>query len=164
MSTALQESGVIQKLRNHIYFARLTCRSETIYQAARSLPPASPSQFLEHENATHCRGGRGKKKAVGGIPGDAWDWEEQHEKLIRCLGSSSDIDLWRLFQPRNPDSRLLQKWLQLVRLSQPKCIRPVRTSVSLPYTALLSERCNSICVKASIENVRRVAWSLAKSR
>jgi len=44
-----------------------------------------------------------------------WDWEGQRDKLVRCVGGTSDCDLWKLFRPRNPDNRLLQKWLQMVR-------------------------------------------------
>lgn len=59
-----------------------------------------------------CRGSRGKKKAGHELA--QWEWEGQREKLLRCVGSSTDIDLWKLFRPKNPDSRLLQKWLQIV--------------------------------------------------
>ena len=60
-----------------------------------------------------CRGGKAKKRAVGHELAQ-WDWEVQREKLVRCVGATSDCDLWKLFRPRNPDNRLLQKWLQLV--------------------------------------------------
>ena len=35
---------------------------------------------------------------------------------MRCIGGNTDMDLWKLFRPRNPDSNFLQKWLQLVCL------------------------------------------------
>lgn len=68
------------------------------------------------DSAAVCidRAGKGRTKA-GDTPLAEWDWVDQREKLIRCLGSSSDVDLWKLFRPRNPDSRLLRKWLQVVR-------------------------------------------------
>ena len=62
-----------------------------------------------------CRCGRGKKKAVGHELAQ-WDWEAQREKIMRCIGGSTDMDLWKLFRPRNPDSNFLQKWLQVVCL------------------------------------------------
>lgn len=60
------------------------------------------------------RGGRAKKK-VGKEIGQ-WDWDGQREKLLRSVGVSAGIDLWKLFRPKNPDARLLQKWLKLVFL------------------------------------------------
>ena len=64
-----------------------------------------------------CRGG--KKKAAGALVSQ-WDWDGQREKILRCISSCTEIDLWKLFRPKGVDSRLLERWMQMVR-SQFSC-------------------------------------------
>lgn len=69
---------------------------------ARAAPAAGPAK------------GRTKAKKAAQI-NSSWDWDADREKLAKAFAGISQIDLWRLCSPSNPDEAFLVLWSQTVR-------------------------------------------------
>ena len=79
--------------------------------AARAAPAAGPAK------------GRTKAKKAAQI-NSSWDWDADREKLAKAFAGVSQIDLWQLCSPSNPEEAFLMLWSQTVR---PPC--PVPSSI-----------------------------------
>ena len=73
---------------------------------ARAAPAAGPAN------------GRTKAKKAAQI-NSSWDWDADREKLAKAFAGISQIDLWRLCSPSNPDEAFLMLWSQTVCLPCP---------------------------------------------
>lgn len=57
--------------------------------------------------------GRTKSKKAAQTS-SAWDWDSDREKLAKAFAGISQIDLWRLCSPSNPEEAFLLLWSQTV--------------------------------------------------
>ncbi|KAL0030288.1 hypothetical protein WJX77_007662 [Trebouxia sp. C0004] len=66
---------------------------------ARAAPAAGPAK------------GRSKAKKAAQI-NSSWDWDADREKLAKAFAGISQIDLWQLCSPSNPEEAFLMLWSQ----------------------------------------------------
>lgn len=61
-------------------------------------------------------GGRGRTKGKKAAQiSSSWDWDADREKLAKAFAGITQIDLWRLCSPHNPEEAFLLLWSQTVR-------------------------------------------------
>ena len=65
--------------------------------------------------APAAAGGKGRTKGKKAAQlGNSWDWDADREKLAKAFAGISQIDLWRLCSPHNPEEAFLLLWSQTV--------------------------------------------------
>lgn len=98
-------------LKAYVFFLHWTASQAEQEQrtAAKSAPAAAGSR------------GRTKGKKPAQIS-SSWDWDADREKLAKAFAGISQIDLWRLCSPNNPEEAFLLLWSQTVSSSLDKLI------------------------------------------
>lgn len=65
--------------------------------------------------APAAAGGRGRTKGKKAAQiSSNWDWDADREKLAKAFAGISQIDLWRLCSPNNPEEAFFLLWSQTV--------------------------------------------------
>lgn len=82
--------------------------------------------------ATGSAKGRTKAKKAAQI-NSSWDWDADREKLAKAFAGISQIDLWQLCSPSNPEEAFLMLWNQTV---SPPCPLPSSVCIELVIALL----------------------------
>ena len=97
-------------LKAYVFFLHWVARQaeeEQKVSAAKAAPTAAAGKSRT----------KGKKAAQ---IASSWDWDTDREKLAKAFAGISQIDLWRLCSPHNPEEAFLLLWSQTVSTQLPR--------------------------------------------